>query len=262
MVDTGCVRCSQEKIRKSLKGRCCLVKIAVRRIATQQEPAIAAAIGRLYRFTSKRDALAVLAGLGRGFVRAKGAVPPHENGSPVVKLWVKDFELSAEDRSKGYEGHFAHLWVEFLEIGYYTIRAEKVHAPLARHPRKGKIKGKHPNRDNPVMRAVERGKTFASFEEARALLEALHVDYPLATTPTADALKILLFSRDGAKDGKKVPIEKVTVKVKILSEGGAKLVLVQAPAREAAATEGVKPTDSTPVPSHGKYTALVKKQRK
>ena len=165
------------------------------RIASQHDPMIAAVIGGFYRFTAKEDALATLATIAREFTQAKDKEPQREDGSPMLKMWVGDFEVTAAEKTGGYVGHFARMWVEFLPIGYHTLKAEKILTPLARHPQKSNIKGKHPNRDNPVMRAVERGKKFASIVEANALLEKMHLDYPLATIPAANALHIMLYSR-------------------------------------------------------------------
>ena len=55
-----------------------------------------------------------------------------------------------------------------------------------------------------------------------------------------------------------IPIEKITVKVKLLAEGGAKLVL--APKKKT--TKTLPPAPKPPQETTGKFSEMVKKRRK
>jgi len=222
------------------------------RLASQQHPIIAGVVGGFYRFEAREDVLNLLYKISTEYIQAKEKEPVREDGSPVLKMWVRGFELTADEKAIGTRGNFARIWVEFLPTGYYTLKAEKISVPLERHPQKDRAKGHHPNWGNPTMRAVETGKTFSGIAEANALLEQLHIEYPAATIPSKNSLSILLYN---AKAEGKSPIDKIVVKVKPLKEGGAKLVLQKKRAK------AKKLPNKEPQKSEGKFTTMVIKKR-
>lgn len=224
------------------------------KFASQQDPFIAAAVGGYYRFEALKDALVAMNCIRSWFIQSKDAPGPREDGTPQLKLWVAGFETTAAEKAQGFRGNFARLWVEFLPAGYYTIKAEKLDVPLSRHPQKDRPKGAHPNRGNPVMRAVEKGKIFPGIAEANALLHQLHVDYPSSTMPGMNCLHITLYDR---KASGPAPVEKIVIKVQPLAEGGARLVMQQKRAKP----KPLPVAATAPREVAGKFTQMVQKKR-
>lgn len=228
------------------------------RLATVEDPLINSAVGGFFRLQAKSDALDILQRIATQCIQAKDreAVAPGE--PPVLKMWVRGFEVTGEEKAKGYCGNFARLRMEFLKSGYYTLVAEKLEVELTRHPQKERANGVHPNWGHPVMREIEKGKVYPSIAVARERLERLHIDYPLATLPGKDTLSIMLYKRNEQGDN---PIDKITVKIKPLEEGGAKIVHLQKAAPKKEAPPIAKPVKPQVVDVAGRFTEMLSKQR-
>ena len=86
-----------------------------------------------------------------------------------------------------------------------------------------------------------------------ALLDQLHLDFPGATTPGKQCLHVMLYNRNKEEGA---PIDKVTIKITLLPEGGAKLML------QKKAKKAKKPVPAKPkLPVAGKFTAMVSSKR-
>ena len=161
--------------------------------------------------------------------------------------------MTKEEKAAHYRGNFVRLAIAPADAGKWTIAAEKIDVPLAKHPEKERPKAAHPNWGHPVLRAVETAKKFDGIEIARAFLHSLHHEYPDATIPGKDVVHVMVYNR---KLDEGAPIQKITVKVKPLSDGGAKLMLMKKKPK------GKKlPAHSEPQPDAGKFTVMVKKRR-
>ena len=131
--------------------------------------------------------------------------------------------------------------------------AEKIEVPLDKHPEKERPKEAHPNWGHPVLRAVETAKKFDGIEIARAFLHSLHHEYPDATIPGKDEVHVMVYKR--ADEGGS-PIQKISLKVKPLADGGAKIMVMHKRAKSK------KPPVSKAVqPDEGKFTVMIKKSR-
>jgi hypothetical protein len=226
------------------------------RLATIEDPLVNSAVGGFFKLQAKTDALAYLQKIATQCILAKDREPIVEGEPPVLKLWVRGFEVTGEEKAKGYCGNFARIRLEFTKAGHYTLIAEKLEVDVSRHPQKERANGPHPNWGHPVMREIEKGKTYPSIAVARERLERLHLDYPLATLPGKDTLNIMLYNRNAEGDS---PIDKITVKIKPLEEGGAKIVQL----KKAAKKKDVPTVVAKPVivEGAGKFTDMLKKQR-
>jgi len=189
------------------------------RYANAKNKHIAAAIQKLYRFESEDLAVDKLKNLGEHFTPAKNQEenPP----KPCLIMWIKDFDVAKAEKEKGYMGNYAFLTVEYLEDEkLHTISATKLETELKYHPRRKRMPAKMPNPGHPVLRAAQKGKTFATIEEVQAELEKLHLEYPQTTVPAQNKLYLMVFSR---KDNPQNPVQKYVLEIQNLQGGGFQL---------------------------------------
>jgi hypothetical protein len=222
------------------------------RIATVQDPTIAAVVGGFFRFESQDIAAARLAWIGQHFIRAKN---PEGEEAGALRLWISGFAVMADEKKQGFRGHYARLTLAAIDSGCFTLKAEKIPVELSRHPQKQRPAAPHPNWGHPVMRAVETGKAYSSITVARAELIALHQEFPEATIPGKDMLHVMVYNRKTAAEGAASPIQKLTIAIKAMADGGAKLVVKKKTMRKVA-----KPSDSEA--PQGKFTTMIKQRQK
>jgi hypothetical protein len=186
------------------------------RYANAKNKHIAAVIGKLYRFESEAIAAEKLKSLGEYFTPARNQEenPP----KPCLIMWIKDFAVTKAQKEKGFMGNYAFMTVEKREDDtLYTLSATKLDTELKYHPRRKRIAAKMPNPGHPILRAAQKGKTFATIEEAQAELEKLHLEYPQTTVPAQNKLYLMVFSR---KDNPHMPVQKFVLEIKNLQGGG------------------------------------------
>ena len=230
------------------------------RIACVSDATILAAVRGYFRYDHEWQAIEMLEKIHTDFIRSKlqSDTPPCDyqvkSIACSVTLWVRGYNVTKEEKAAHYRGNFVRLAIAPADAGKWTIAAEKIDIPLAKHPEKERPKAAHPNWGHPVLRAVETAKKFDGIEIARAFLHSLHHEYPDATIPGKDVVHVMVYNR---KLDEGAPIQKITVKVKPLSDGGAKLMLMKKKPK------GKKlPISTTPQPDEGKFTVMVKKRRK
>jgi hypothetical protein len=225
------------------------------RIANIDDPTILAAIQGWFRLTSQAEAMKKLAWIGKHFIRAHEQDAEASGAPSTLRLWIKGFAVTPEERANGYRGHYAHLGIAPIDGGRYAITAEKLLVELARHPQKAPPKMRHPNRGHPVMRAAETGKVFSTVTIIREKLMQFHEAFSSTTIPGKDKLHVLLYNRKLLEDGGPSPIEKVTLKIQVVASGGAKLVIIK-PSEKKKQDDRREATEAK-----GKFTAMVKQRR-
>lgn len=187
-----------------------------RKMATAKHPSIEAAVGGLYRFTKKHQAISKIDTIKEYFIIS--ADQEEEPDIASVRLWVKGYDITEDERKKGYLGHVVKVSVLSTGEGddvRYTLKAEKEDVPLKNHPQRKRAKQKHPDWGHPVMRQIKKGLTYSDVEEARELLMRMHEEFPDISIPLTNKIYIILYSK-----AQMPPIEKYVLEIKVAEKGG------------------------------------------
>jgi len=217
------------------------------RVASVEDATILAAVKGYFTYDHEWQADDMLVRIHSEYLRSKDSTPE------VVKLWVRGYNITKDEKSQHYRGNFVKL-AKIEKGAKWSIGAEKIDTPLNKHPEKERPRERHPNWGHPVLRMVETGKKLPGIEAAMAQLQALAQEYPDVTIPGKDVLHVMVYKR---AEGEGAPIQKITIKVKPLEAGGAKLVLMQ---KKPKAKELPKAA-AAPLEEKGKFTTLIKKSR-
>lgn len=233
-------------------------------LASLQDPTIEAIAEGMFRFAAQSQAISLMQRLSEQYAIARDQDPLPPGGCPTLKLWIRDFEVTKDEASKGFKGNFVRVQVKGIAEDKYTLVAQKLSLPLTQHPHSERPKRRHPNNGHPVIRAAQRNKVFPEIEQARLALIQMHEEFPETSIPGRDKLHVLLYSRQY-----KPPIRKVTIRV-VPAEGGNGYRFdvsdnVRKPKEEM--QEAVSATtEATPKPEKkkvdGKFTSLVALSRK
>lgn len=161
-----------------------------KRYATIHNPTIQAILSEMYRYASVSDALQQLHVLRRHYIVAKKQI--ENTAHPSLILWVKGYALTDAEREEGMMGHYAVISFKPVE-GKTTLFATKMDVPLRDHPQRALIMRNNPNWGHPVLRALRKGKTYGTPEEAQADLSLLHEHYPSVSIPNPGKLYIMIY---------------------------------------------------------------------
>lgn len=187
-----------------------------RKYATIKHPTIEALIGGHYRYKDRAQALARFTSIAKNFVLSKEQ-PATTKDDPIVVFWIKGYALAEAELTEGFTGHFTEMRITKRKDGIFTLTATKVEKPLNIHPQKKRPSAKHPNWGHPVMRAVKRGKAYATVEAAQAELELLHLEFPEVTIPGSGKLYIIVYEK---RPGITRPTHKIALEIEAQSGGG------------------------------------------
>lgn len=177
-----------------------------KRTATVTHPSVLAALEGLYRFPDEEKARQQLAILEEFFLISRSK--PVRAGE--LRLWVKGYALTPQERKEGYRGHFA--WVRAVkEQNHWTLRGEKDPEPLAGHPERIRPKRPHPDWGHPLLRDIKQENPFATLEEASARLEALQEAFPQAAVTGIGKLYLMVYE-GGGEAAAPAPVKKYILK--------------------------------------------------
>lgn len=179
---------------------------------------IAAVVGRLFRFKTEQAAIEKLEFIKESFVIS--AQQEENPPKPCVIMWIKNFEVTENEKKAGRVGNFAFVTYEKMEDGLYTLSATKIDKELKNHPSRKRQKQNCPNWGHPILRSVKKGKIYPSIEEVSAELQNLQMEYPETSIPGQNKLYIMIFSREG---GARNPIQKYLLEIKNEQGGGFKI---------------------------------------
>lgn len=115
--------------------------------------------------------------------------------SSSLVVWIKNYDLTPADRTRGMMGKFAQIQVGMGDDGFWTLVARPLPVAIWRHPQRSK-RSKYPSPSNPVLKMVKAGHVFKSQEAAQDALSALHEGYPSATTPGISKMNVSMMTRD------------------------------------------------------------------
>jgi hypothetical protein len=229
-------------------------KTTKKELAGLSDPTFEAIVGGLFRFASESQAVSLLQRLSKNFQIHDEQEPITAGECPTLTMWIHDFSVTEEEREKGFTGHFARLIVQKLEGGKFTIVAEKLKLPLAKHPMKRLPKRRNPNYGHHLVRGATRGKVYETIEELRSQLLQMHEESPETTIPGQDKIYFMLYSRKTTP-----PLKKVKLKIAAVATGGYKLELTDYVKSHGSSDPAVQKPESETV---GKFSSMVKLQRK
>lgn len=231
-------------------------------MAALDDPTIEAIVEGLFRLENEQQAVALLQRLSQQFVICREQEPVSAGGCPTLKLWIRNFGLNDEEKSKGFRGNYAIIRI-FWADGRVSLSAEKIPTELKLHPQKERPKQRHPNWGHPVLRASQKKKNYPTVEEARADLLKLHEEFPETSIPGRDKLHLMVYSRKSNP-----PIQKITLLLEPQADGtfliGCKdqqKKPVNIPPKPNAGEGGPSEEDKAAA-AGGKFTSLVALQRK
>lgn len=187
-----------------------MTKPKQKKMATVRNPSVEAVVKGLLRLPNEQSALDKMDNLRMHFVISKQQIEDSKN--PTLVMWIKGFEVSADELKKGYLGHFAVITPKMLDDGKFCLTATKLDFELAKHPqRKYQAKTqRHPNWGHPVLRKIKKGVKDVPLEEAVGMLVKLHEEYPDASIP--GDLKLFLMIYQKPEPGEK-PIKKYVFEI-------------------------------------------------
>jgi hypothetical protein len=187
-------------------------KNQVKKLATERNPNIEAAIKGLFSFETKDQAIERLNSIEGNFI-VSAKLPKDDDNS--IKLWIRGYQIDKEEEKKGFLGNFAKLSIAETKEGKFTIKGEKQKIALKYHPQRKRPKRKHPDWGHPCLRLVKKEHVFETIEEAQNLLNQIHEDHPEVTIPSVNKLFVIIYSK-----ATKPPVTKYVFEIKAAKEGG------------------------------------------
>lgn len=147
----------------------------------------------LFRFQNPAQAQRIANRLAEEFIFAPKLSDPKDK--KAIVLWVRDLEITEEERKRGYLGNFAKISMHRLPAGKWTLTLTKMAFPLNKHPLKKALPRAHPNWGHPLLRNASRNKTWPTLQAAAEQLMRLHEEFPEISIPGVNQLKIKVYAR-------------------------------------------------------------------
>jgi len=188
----------------------------------------------------------------------------------AIILWVRDLDVTAEQKKLGYLGNYAKISLVKLPNGKWTLSMVRIDVPLNKHPLYVKVARRYPNSGHPVLRSASRNKTWPTMQEAFAQLMALHEEFPEVSVPGVNKLKIMTYKK--AEKGTS-PVQRLELAVVKRDEGVYGITVKDVNAerekmtsipnqQQDAIAKPATPQKKEAKPVEGKYTAMVQKKKK
>lgn len=175
----------------------------------------------------------------------------------AIILWVRDLDVTDEQRKLGYLGNYGKISLLKLPNGKWTLSMVRIDVPLNKHPLYVKVARRYPNSGHPVIRNAMRGKTWPSMQAANEQLMKLHEEYPEVSIPGVNKLKIMTYKK---ADKGTSPVQRLELVVIKKDEGVYGIDVKNVTPKPKVALPGAVSKSAGPV--EGRYTAMVNKSRK
>lgn len=184
-------------------------------LANIRHELIEAALNELYRLQSFEDAKNKLLELKEKFVVSKEQPLLTNEQNPALKIWIKGFDVTKEEKEKGIIGNFAVIKVTKVN-NKFSLIGEKIEVEVKLHPQKINKDLLHPNANNNfLLREIFAKKTYEELERANAILEKLHTNFPKVSIPGLNKLRIITYNNKRTP-----PLERIIIEIKVAKEGG------------------------------------------
>jgi hypothetical protein len=227
-----------------------------KRTATMEDPTMEAIAGGHFRFATLQQAVSLLDRIGKQCIIASKQDRIEADKPPTLRLWIRGYDLTEEEKKEGYRGHYARIAIERIEGGRYRLVAEKMPVELKFHPQKERPKFQHPNWGHPILRCVLKNQKHATIEAARNELIRLHEEFPETTIPGTDKLHLMIFSRKTNP-----PIQRITLRLAANADGTFRIEHFEQQKKKSAPVPQAVNENTAENPA-GKFTSLVSLQRK
>lgn len=183
--------------------------------ASTEIPTVAAAVDELLRLETEAQAIAFLENIAEHHILSREQVPTGKK--LTLTLWIRGYDITPAEKKEGALGNFATLAYKQVNKRW-TIYPTKLLLPPEKHPQRQYVaRGKHPNWGHPLLKAIKKGKSYATLEDAQEDLATLHEQYPTSSIPTRQKLYLMVFTRGEDKKGS--PIEKWVLEPKVTPDG-------------------------------------------
>ncbi len=183
--------------------------------ASVKRPIIEAAINELFRFSDEEMAKTQINVIEESFVCSKEQ--PGEEHGHCIRLWIKGFEVTPEEKEKGYLGNFAIIKYKKIEDKKYTLYPLKLKIELNHHPQKKRPKGSHPDWGHPILRKVQKKFFYNTIEEPQEMMLKLHEEFPSISIPCTNKMYIIIYQK---REGISNPTVKIVLETKVDKETG------------------------------------------
>lgn len=172
----------------------------------------------------------------------------------TVILWVKGYDVTQEEKEKGYTGNFAVVSCQKEADAKWTLGAEKLAVALEKHPHRRRPHKKHPDWGYWVLRRVKKGWTYSRIEDAYADLMTLAEDFPAVSIPGRNKLYTIIYQK---QEDDRLPLFRVVLEVEAGEKGGFIIACRENTYRAPVAGSAV----DTDKPPPGKFAARVTARR-
>lgn len=116
-----------------------------------------------------------------------------KNGQEI--LWIRGYEISAEEEKEGYFGHFAEIHLGEKADGKFILEARKKNIELNSHPQRKRVIRRNPDWGHPALRSIKKGKLFNSKDEILAVFQQIATEYPETASIKDESLSCLVYSK-------------------------------------------------------------------
>lgn len=238
-------------------------------LANIKSPIVQAVINEQYRFKTEEDGLKKIAYLKSRFVESKKA--REVDGEKTAVIWVKDYELTKEEKESGLLGNFMLISVLYdKKTKQHYLSAKKLPAEPKFHPKRIRPKQSTADFGHFVLRRIQKNWWYPTIEEANADLALLAADYPDVSIPATNKLYTMIYRK--AEKGEQ-PVKRYVLEVVTHEQGGFTInikentyVAKKKPAKKthplqeklAAAASGEEAEGEVP---QGKFTSMVALKR-
>ena len=189
------------------------------RIANIKNPLIESAVSGLLRLENKEQALERLEQIKTRYILSRSQ--EEDQAVPSARLWIKGYNITEEEKKKGYLGNYVLITIEPSEDGKYTLKGEKQDIALNFHPQKKRQKQRHPNWGHPLLRELKKDILYATVDEPRDIFQKLHEEYPDITIPCHNKMYIMIYERKPEGGN---PVQKYILEIELQKEGGFKII--------------------------------------
>jgi len=234
--------------------------VYIPRVATLSHPLIGAVVSGKLKFANEEQALKRFQEILKKFLIARHQEENLANNK--VRLWIKDYEISAEAAEKGFRGNYAEISV-ILKHKRYSLQAVKVDVELNLHPQKSRPKSDIPDWGDRILRKLQKEHHFATLEEANAIFNQLHEAYPKTSLPGDNQLLMMIYRK---AENPKLSIKKYKFKIVVAPEGGYKIIYEENKGKKKVTVN--KPdiqngeAEAKPQAPMGKFTSMVALKKK
>lgn len=149
-----------------------------------------------YRYNTYDSACEMLKTIRENFVVSKKLVAYEDAEDPgQLIVWIRGFELTEDERNKGYVGNYVHVRITQEADHKFHISLRKMVTELSDHPQRRRPPSPMPDWGHPILRDVKKGRQYVDREEAeRELSRLVHAFPDISRTEGPDRLRIMIWN--------------------------------------------------------------------